>query len=255
MSKLVLKSTFIASLIILLTSFVAVASGAPNDLGDEQDSSSLAIIQRYLQAQQTHEDALRGASMQVDIDAAIPGLKEHGKLRALRKISKLGQVTYRQLGFQGDNSVKKDVIARYLQAEQQGQGDQNVAITPDNYKFKFKGTKSVESGNQVFVFQLTPRKKKVGLFKGSMWVDRKTYLLVMEKGRLVRNPSIFFKTVDFERRFAIRDGVAVPSHMTIDSQVRLVGRVELSIDYSNYEQNGADTDESQSASMATAGAQ
>jgi hypothetical protein len=34
---------------------------------------------------------------------------------------------------------------------------------------------------------------------------------------------------------------------TID--VRLIGKVELSIDYSNFEQNGADTDEAPQAAL------
>ena len=255
MFKIVLKLNFLAGIVLLFLSSFAGAAEARAEASEQQDISSAAALQKYFQMQQTHDDALRGVSMQVDIDAAVPGLKEHGKLRALRKISKVGQVTYRVLGFQGDSSIKKDVIARYLQAEQQGQGDQNLAITPENYKFKAKGLKTTDAGGQVYVFQLTPRKSKVGLFKGTMWLDRRTYLPVMERGRLVRNPSIFFKKVEFERDFGIRNGVAVPLHMTTEIDVRLVGKVELSIDYSNYEQNGADADDSQSASLATAGAQ
>ncbi len=208
--------------------------------GDIPDQASSAILQKYLSAQQSHEDALRGASMKVDIDAAVPGLKEHGRLSALRKISKVGQITYRVLGFQGDTTVKKDVIARYLQAEQQGQGDQNLAITPSNYKFKFKGLHSGNSATPVYVFQIAPRQKKVGLFKGQVWLDSKTYLPVLEKGRLVKNPSIFFKKVDLERAFVIRDGIAIPEHMGISMDVRLVGKVELSINYSDFEQHGAE---------------
>jgi hypothetical protein len=211
--------------------------GAPvgdDDVEDQPTGTSAQIISRYLQATQNHEDALRGASMQVDINAAIPELKKQGRLHALRIISKVGQVTYRGLKFQGDNSVKSDVIARYLQAEQQGQGDQNLAITPENYKFKFKGRKQLNS-DDVYVFQLSPRKKKVGLFKGEMLLDAKTYLPVEEKGKLVKNPSIWFKKVEFERDYKIRNGAAIPEHMTSTIDVRLIGKVELNIDYSDFE--------------------
>ena len=67
--------------------------------------------------------------MEVEISASVPRLQEHGKLRALRKISKVGLITYRVLGFQGDNTVKKEVIARYLQAEQKSQRDPGLMLT------------------------------------------------------------------------------------------------------------------------------
>jgi hypothetical protein len=146
----------------------------------------------------------------------------------------VGKVTYRVLGFQGNNTVKKEVIARYLQAEQQGQGDRKLAVLPDNYKFKYKGERAVNGGEDVYVFHLSPHKKRVGLFKGELWLDARTYLPVYEKGRLVKNPSIFFKKVDFERNYAIRDGVPVPQSMNSTIQTRLVGKVELSVSYSNF---------------------
>lgn len=187
--------------------------------------------------------------MQVQISANVPGLKEHGTLRALRKISKLGQITYRVLDFQGDNSVKKDVIARYLQAEQQSQADQNLAIVPANYKFRYRGIKT-ENGRQTYLFQLTPRHSRVGLFKGQLAIDSKTYLPVWEKGRLVRNPSIFFKHVDFEREYQIENGLSVPERVSSTIDVRLVGKVEINISYSDLKPNTGDD-----ASDSTAAAQ
>jgi hypothetical protein len=242
---------FLLALLVVVPAFAA--TGADTDIDEDQTTTSKAIIDKFVRASQTHEDALHGASMQVSIDADIPKLKEHGKLRALRKISKVGTVTYHVLGFQGDNSVKNDVIARYLQAEQQGQGDQKLAITPENYKFKFKGRRH-EGRDEVYAFQISPRKKKVGLFKGDLWLDSKTYLPVLEKGKLVKNPSIWFKKVQFEREFAIKDGVAVPEHMSSTIDVRLIGPVQLEINYSNFEQNGDSDDNGQAPrSVAMAG--
>lgn len=240
--------------LILVLSLIGGSMAVAKETDELPDSSSASIIEKYLQAQRSHEDALRGASMQVDISASVPALRQHGRLRALRKISRVGQVTYRVLGFQGDNTVKRDVIARFLQAEQQGQRDQAIAITPANYKFKFKGTKPGDNALPVYVFQLTPRTKKVGLFKGQLWLDCKTYLPVVEKGRFVKNPSIFFKRVDFERNFRIKDGIPIPEHMNSTIDVRLIGKVELTIDYSNFDQNGADREEEQPSTVAVAGA-
>lgn len=207
------------------------------------NSADTSVIQKFVQATQGHEDSMRGSSIQVSIEASIPKLKEHGTLKALRRISRVGTVVYRNVKFQGDTTIKNEVIARYLSAEQQTQGDQSIAITPANYKFKSKGTKSSPQG-EVYVFQLTPRKKRVGLFKGELWVDAKTYVPVLEKGKLVKNPSIWFKQFEFERDFKIEGGVAIPKRVEVTADVRLFGKVEMDINYSDYQPNAqADADD------------
>lgn len=216
------------------------------DVDDDLSGPSGVIISKYLEASQIHP-AEHGASMQVDIDASVPRLKEQGRLKALRQISKVGRVTYRVLGFQGDNTVKNQVIARYLEAEQQHRDNQKLSVTPANYKFKFKGQRMAEDGTNVYVFQLSPRAKRVGLFKGELWLDARTCLPVLEKGRLVKNPSIFFKKVDFEQAFALRNGAAVPEHITSTIDTRLVGRVQLKISYSNFAESDDDESENTQA--------
>ncbi len=232
--------------------FLVLLSGVlPAAAADDKESSSEAaeIINKYLQAK-SHEDELRGMSMEVEINAEVPKRKESGKLRALRKISRVGQITYKVLAFQGANFVKTEIIARYLQAEQQEQGDQDVGITLTNYKFKYKGQVPSQANSPAFVFQLTPRKKKVGLFKGEMWIDCKTYLPVFEKGRLVKNPSIFFKQVDFRRGFSIQNGLAVPSYIASTIDTHVVGKIEISINFSKFTQ-GRDSEIGEDAADAT----
>ncbi len=176
--------------------------------------------------------------MEVEINASIPRLQQNGRLRALRMMSKVGRISYRILGFQGSNTVKDQVIARYLQAEQQGQGDPRLAVTPANYKFRLRGERITDAGKRVYVFALVPRNKAAGLFKGEIWLDASTYLPVYERGRLSKNPSIFFKKVDFERAFAIQNGQAVPQRINSVITTRLVGKVQLDVSYSNYARMG-----------------
>lgn len=224
-------------------SLVLVGSVFPLAVAGEADSDSpesAQIIQNYLTASLAHQDSLRGASMEVDIDASVPELKKQGKLHALRNISKLGQITYKVLGFQGDNTIKKEVIARYLSAEQQSQGDDTLAVTPNNYKFKYKGKQTLQSGGKVYVFQLVPHKKSVGLFKGEVWLDAATYLPILEKGRFVKNPTFFFRKVDFERAYRIENGISIPQRMNSVIDTRLVGKVELNVSYTNFVQESVE---------------
>jgi hypothetical protein len=253
MDTLKVRQKVLVGLAALLLVAVYAFAETDEDADDLSAGGAPAeIIKRFVEATEAHEDSLRGVSMQVDIQASIVKLKENATLKALRKISKVGQVSYHVLSFQGNNTVKNDVIARYLNAEQQGQGDSKLAISPTNYKFKFKGKKDVDGNGKVYVFQLSPRKKRVGLFKGEMWLDAETCLPVMEKGRLVKNPSIWFKKVEFERDFAIQNGVAIPQRMSSKIQVRLIGLVNLDINYSNFVQNADDS--ARAAQMMLAGA-
>lgn len=205
------------------------------------------ILSRYLAATERQKTALLGMSTVVDIDAQLPKLKKQGKMSALRMISKVGKITYRMLGFSGDATVKKDVIARYLNAEVQAQGSSgDLGITPQNYKFKFKGTQQAD-GRDVYVFHVTPRHKRVGLFKGELWLDPETCMPVREQGRFVKSPSIFFKKVEFVREYAMNGDIAVPRNIESLVVTRIVGPVQLNIHFANPAKTSA-ADESEAAS-------
>lgn len=184
--------------------------------------------------------------MEVDIDASVPKLNKNGKLHALRHISKLGKITYNMLGFNGDNAIKKEVIARYLSADTQTQEGQNISISPENYKFKYKGMQE-QDGQLVQVFQLSPKKKRVGLFKGELWLDPNTGMPVRESGRFVKTPSIFLKKMEFVRVYELQNGVSIPQRVESTVNTRLFGTVELNINFTHF-CKGPDTEESTIAS-------
>jgi len=220
---------------------VSVAAGLASAEPSKPPIPEDEMVSRYIDATQQQQGALRGGTMEVDIDANVPSMKTRGKLHALKSISKLGKPTYHALGFSGDNSVKTEVIARYLKAEvDAAQGDQNFGITPENYKFKFKGEED-RNGRQVYILHITPRHKRVGLFKGELWVDAQTYLPVREAGSFVKTPSIFLKKMQFVREYDIQNGVAVPQRMESKADVRFIGPVELNVNYLKFSKEEPDT--------------
>ncbi len=194
------------------------------------------VLQNYYAASLAQQHALDGASMEVEIQASLPKLKKQGKFQAWRHISRLGRITYDAIRFDGDNTVKTNVIGRYLSAEAQTQDDQksSLEVTPANYKFKYKHMAMTPDSREAYVFEVNPRKKRVGLFKGEIWIDARTYLRVQESGRFVKNPSIFLKKVEFTRKYEIREGIAVPLEIQSVVETRLVGRAEMNIQFSKY---------------------
>jgi hypothetical protein len=168
--------------------------------------------------------------MEVEVEASLPKLKKHGRLSALRHISRLGRITYEVLNFEGDSTIKSSVIARYLAADVQAQGNEasSLAVTPLNYKFKYKGLLN-QDGRDVYIFGVTPKKKQVGLFKGELWLDAETCLPVREAGRLVKNPSIFLRRIEFVREYDIHNGVAIPLRIQSTVDTRIAGKAELTV--------------------------
>lgn len=192
------------------------------------------IVSRYLDASQAQQDSLRGGTQEINIDASVPQLQKHGKLHALKNITKFGKITFRVLGFTGDNTVKTEVIARYLKAEvDSAEQGPNRSITPENYKFKYKRADEW-NGRQVYVLHVTPRQKKVGFFKGELWLDAETYMPVRESGSFVKSPSLFLKKVQFVREYELANGVSVPQRLESKADVRFIGPVELNIQYVSF---------------------
>ena len=224
----------LASSLIVLTSATSTAEAG--------DDAGLDIVGKYLDAAKIQRAALRGCQMNVDISAKLPRLEKQGKLRALRVVSKLGQIIYKGLDFTGDNTIKKEVIARYLEAESQARDEGSMAITPDNYKFRLKA-KLTQNETLTYIFQLTPKKKRQGLFKGELWLDADTGMPVRESGQLVKNPSVFLKKVEFTREYQLQNGVALPSHIESTVDTRIAGKAELSINFSNFTRQDNNSDE------------
>jgi hypothetical protein len=207
---------------------------AATSLGAETPVSTAdELVESYTAAAREQSARFRGVSMDVDIAASLPNLHKNGRMHALKRISRLGRITYEALKFDGDNSVKRDVIARYLTAESQARAtESSLAVLPANYKFKYKGLRDHGQG-LVHVFEVTPRKKIVGLFKGELWLDAQSFLPVRESGRMVKSPSIFLKRVEFVQEYEIRDGLSIPLRMHTTVDTRLIGKAELTVDFRN----------------------
>jgi hypothetical protein len=197
---------------------------------------------RYSAAQ---KDSTPWRTETVEIDASLPKLAKKGRLRAIRKLLPLGRPQYQVLEISGDQMVKREVIARYLTEDVRTAGipAASVAITLDNYKFRYSRAEETADGT-VYVFSITPRKKREGLIKGELWLDGETGVAVRQAGYLVKRASIFVKRVDVAREIRIRGGIAEMrvTHLTIDT--RLAGKAELTIQERPF--TAADADDSPS---------
>jgi hypothetical protein len=218
--------------VILASTILAMSFGDEGRAFEPADAYN-PMVDKFLNAAKIQQDALRGMRMEVDIDAKLPKLKEQGRLKVLKFISRLGQITITRLGeFVGDRTVEKEVIARYLELDSGGPENASIAITPENYHFRLK-TRMTNGDNSISVFELKPKKNVVGLFKGELWLDTATGMPVKEVGTLVKTPFLL-KSITFVNEFQIKNGVAWPSHIECHVDTHVAGRADLNIHFSNF---------------------
>jgi hypothetical protein len=166
----------------------------------------------------------------VEIDAVLPKLEKRGRLRAIRRLLTPGEPEYQVLEIAGDQTVRQQVIARYLTADVRAaeMPAESVAVTPANYQFHYVGLRTVDQ-KALYVFQISPRKKREGLIKGELWLDGETGAAVRESGYLVKQPSLFIKRVEITRETTLRGGLVEERVTHLSVNTRLVGPAELTI--------------------------
>jgi len=214
-------------LALVLATFAHPALAAESLAGRHLPAEAQAALERY-----TAEPGAAPWEMEsIEIHASLPGLEKTGELQAIRRLPPRAGSRYQVIQLAGDRTVKDQVIVRYLHAEERAADipAADVAITPANYKFVYKG--AVDDGErQAYIFEITPRRKRDGLIKGELWLDQQTGVAVRESGRLVKSPSVFIKRVAVTQENTLRDGVVASrlTHIRVDT--RLVGRAELVIE-------------------------
>jgi hypothetical protein len=173
--------------------------------------------------------------MDIDIEGAIPKLKKQGRFHALRRISPLGLISYERRHFEGDGTVKNQLILRYLTAEAEAYQEQSpaLAVTPENYKFKYKGQATVD-GHTAHLFQVSPIKKREGMFRGELWIDADTFLPLRESGALVKKISVLVRKTAFVRNFEIRDGLSLTREEEWQFDAIGFGKAALTVAFSNF---------------------
>jgi hypothetical protein len=170
------------------------------------------------------------------VEAALPGTGQKGRFELHRSFMAPKSLAYGAIKFVGDNFVKTNIILKLLTSEvdhvEKGEGPA-TAITPENYKFAYKGTQTL-NGRDVYEFRVKPRKKRSGLFKGKVLLDVATGQILRAEGTLVKSPSVFVKRVEFVQEYQQVDGFSLPVRTHSVAKTRLFGEAVVDISHSDY---------------------
>jgi len=194
-------------------------------------------LSTYQQRSARQAQMLAGYKAATVIRAELPDNAQRGEFELERNYTAPHTLTFKSLRFQGDGFVKTNVIARLLQSEVdhvQKDDPAATALRPENYKFSYKGV--IQDGDRTLhVYQVKPRKKRVGLFKGHIFLDVGSGSLVRVEGRVAKSPSLFVKKIDFYQEYADIDGFTLPVHMHSEAKAALIGRTVVDITNRDYQ--------------------
>ena len=217
-----------------------VAGGDATDISEVgvvrslSPESALATYERGLQDQTS---ALAGYTATSVIDAELPDSSQKAEFELKRHYVAPGVLEFTPVSSSGDNFVKSNVIVRLLQSEVEHVRRREqplTAIDSSNYKFSYKGASEI-NGAPVHVYDVKPRQKRVGLFKGKIYVNSSTGRLVRAEGTIVKSPSLFIKKIKFVQDYSTVDGFTLLSHMHSEAQTRLIGKAIIDVNSRDYQ--------------------
>lgn len=193
-------------------------------------------LETYIHRAQQQSSLLLGYSDDTFMRADLPDYKQSGEYELKRQYAAPNTLQFTPVRFTGDGFVKSNVLVRLLQTEVDHvvkQQNADTAINEKNYKFSHKSVEMV-GDRMVYVYHVKPRKKRVGLFKGRIFIDAYKGTLVRAEGQMVKSPSLFIKKVEFVQDYADIDGFTLPTHLRSVASVRIIGRTIVDIFHRGY---------------------
>ena len=181
---------------------------------------------RYIASLEQPDPFTEGVPVAVLIESSLPHLYKDAELLAIRNTGENERSEYVILGIVGDGAAVGEVTTRYfaLQKEIEDLPLSSIQISPENYTFRLLGEVKTGIGS-AYVYDITPRKRRAGLFKGQIWIEAGTGAEVLVTGRLADPPSIG-GSVDFVRETKL-DGASYARVTHLSFAVPLLGRGEL----------------------------
>ncbi len=161
----------------------------------------------------------RIAEMVVDVKYQFPGTKEF----IVRSET-------------GSKLVIDRVFKKLLQSEQEALNAENqsrVALNRHNYAFTMLGYEQTPSGS-LYVLSVEPLVKNKLLYRGKIWVDAEDFAVVRIEGEPAKNPSFWTKDTKIEQVYGRVGEFWLPLSNRSSSSIRLGGRADFSIDYTDY---------------------
>jgi hypothetical protein len=146
--------------------------------------------------------------------------------------------SYEIVSMANAEGLQKKVFLKLLEGEieasRKPDRDNETAITAENYEFILAGDERVD-GRECAIVQLKPKKNSKYLLDGRAWIDRTENAIVRVEGRTARSVSFWIGRPEVRQQFRKVNEVWVSATNYSVSNVKFLGRTELSIEYLDYD--------------------
>ena len=165
------------------------------------------------------------AEMIVDVNYRSPGRKEFTIQSAT-----------------GSKVIIDQVFKKLLLAEQEtlaGDAQRGAALNGDNYDFTLVGYEITPFGS-MYVLSVEPKTKDKFLYRGRIWVDAEDFAVARLEAQPGKSPSFWTKSSEIVQEYMKVSDFWLPARNRSIAAIRLGGRAELTIQYSNYQITSAE---------------
>jgi hypothetical protein len=136
----------------------------------------------------------------------------------------------------GSQLIIDRVFKKLLEAEQEAleaENQRRTALNSDNYDFTLVAYENTPASS-TYVLALEPKIKSKFLYRGRIWVDGADFAVTRIEAEPSKSPSFWTKNAEIEQSYVKVDGFWLPKRNHSVSRIRLGGRAELTIDYTDY---------------------
>ncbi|MBV8819424.1 MAG: hypothetical protein JO022_13785 [Acidobacteriaceae bacterium] len=138
---------------------------------------------------------------------------------------------------QGAEGMSRRVLERVIEAEVEAATpgrQENSRLTPDHYDFTLVGMESLR-GRPCYVLALHPKMKSKYLLVGKAWIDAHDFAPVRVEGWSAASMSFFVGKAYIVQDFVKVGDFYMASYNQSKADSRLLGKSDLTIEYSDYE--------------------
>jgi hypothetical protein len=235
-----LAACCIVGVLLLLPRGVAAA-----EMNQSAKLTAVEVIQRMLEQDKARRSALQQYTSNRKYVADNKKFGKHAEVAVREKYVYPGQKQFERLSESGSDYIRRKVISKLIEAEQDAAQNENrdqTRITPENYKFELLGNEEQE-GHSCFLIALIPTHSKKYLIKGRIWVDQEDFAIVRMEGSPAKNPSFWTRKVEFTRRYQKHGPFWLAASIESESEVLIAGKSSLKIEYSDYVINQGEGDQ------------
>lgn len=228
----------------VLVSLVLLAVPSFTTAENSQTTPSLTtseIVQKLMAANLRRSRALRGYQGKRTYHLTYEGIFGHHQAEMQVEVTYTApdKKEFRVLSKSGSSLLINRVLMKLLNSESQAQEEKNrkqLEVSSSNYNFSLDQTQHTPEGD-FYVLDVTPKGKSRYLYRGKIWVDAHDFAVVRMEGAPQKDPSFWANHTEVAYRWSRQEGFWLPTHTESASQVRMGGRINLTIDYSDYQIN------------------